>query len=450
MIRRYLAQGGRRHRRFGLLLSSAIALAVVCAASLLTGCAAGRPSATTSGATTSAPSVTAPTTTSTSLLPLSAALPVPWYLTRGGTKHDQGWAVTTDPQGNIYFGTHQQDPAAAYADMLIYKFAPDGREVWKTRWGGRFMEKTFVVVAAGDRVLVGGLQYSSANPLDADMAVLSLDAATGKVAWSFTWGQGYGYEEVDGLAVEGGDIYVSGWTTGKTTGNDVALLKLTGAGKLVWAQTWGTDGWDQGDGQLAVDADAVYVAGRYNGANMLAGGKGFVAKFSKDTGKLVSDQTWGGPIFTDALGLTADADHLYVVGLTLDRGKGGQIFLRKYDKGLRLVWERIWGGVKSESARAVTVDGSGNVLVAGETASSGAGGLDIVLLRYSSKGDLLWAHTWGGPKDEGALGIALHGGSAFIAGKTGSFGNGGDEAVLIAVDAATGLFPAPGAKPVSQ
>lgn len=326
--------------------------------------------------------------------------------------------------------------------MVIYKFAPDGRELWKTRWGGRFMEKTFVVVAAGERVLVGGLQYGSGDLTDADMAVLSLDAGTGEVVWSFTWGQGYGYEEVDGLAVDGDDIYVSGWTTGKTTGNDVALLKLTAAGKLQWAQTWGTDGWDQGDGQLAVDADSVYVAGRYNGANMLAGGKGFVASFSKDTGKLVANETWGGPIFTDGLGLTADADHLYVVGLTLDKGKGGQIFLRKYDKKLRMVWERVWGGAKSESARAVAVDTSGNVLVAGETGSEGAGGLDFVLLRYSPAGNLQWARTWGGPEDEGALGIALHGGSAFIAGKTRSFGNGGDEALLVAVDGATGQFPA--------
>jgi len=138
------------------------------------------------------------------------------------------------------------------------------------------------------------------------------------------------------------------------------------------------------------------------------------------------------------------------VGLTLDKGKGGQIFLRKYDKKLDLVWERVWGGAKSESARAVAVDEAGNVLVAGETASEGAGKLDFVLLSYASAGDLQWARTWGGPEDEGALGIALYGGGAFIAGKTRSFGKGGDEAVLVRADAATGQFPSEGAAPPNE
>ncbi|MCL5942943.1 MAG: PQQ-like beta-propeller repeat protein, partial [Actinobacteria bacterium] len=218
--------------------------------------------------------------------------------------------------------------------------------------------------------------YRSANLTDADMVVLALDADNGELAWEFTWGQGFGYEEVDGLAVDGDylyvSLYVSGWTTGKNSGNDLALLKLDKSGRLVWVQTWGGKGWDEADGQLVVRADSVYVAGRYGGKNMLLGGKGLVARFSKDTGELRTHETRGGPLFTDALGMTADAACLYVVGLTLDKGKGGQIFLRKYDPGLRLLWEQVWGGPKSESARAVTVDGSGDVLVAGE--SDGGGG----------------------------------------------------------------------------
>ncbi|MCL5941953.1 MAG: hypothetical protein M1325_00200, partial [Actinobacteria bacterium] len=104
-----------------------------------------------------------------------------------------------DSRGDIYFGTQQQPERAPFADMVVYKFGPDGTELWQARWGGRFMEKTFVVTATDRFVYVGGLTYRSANLTDADMVVLALDADNGELAWEFTWGQGFGYEEVDGL-----------------------------------------------------------------------------------------------------------------------------------------------------------------------------------------------------------------------------------------------------------
>src|SRR4030042_1472283 len=103
------------------------------------------------------------------------------------------------------------------------------------------------------------------------MAVLALDRQDGHLIWEYTWGLGFGYQEVDGLVVDGESIYISGWTTGETTGNDAAILKLDLWGNLIWAQNWGTAGWDQADGQLVVTEDRLYIAGRYNGANILVG-----------------------------------------------------------------------------------------------------------------------------------------------------------------------------------
>jgi hypothetical protein len=366
----------------------------------------------------------------------------PWYLTRGGPKSDQGWGVNVDSKGDVYFATYQQAEKELFADMVVYKFSPDGKELWHAVWGGPLMEKAFVVAVKEPRVYVGGLTYTSAFDLTAaDMAVLALDSDNGSIVWDFTWGQGYGYEEVDGLVVDGGSIYLSGWTTGKATGNDVAILKLDTNGGLLWAKSWGQSGWDEGDGQMVVDGDSIYVAGRFNGSNLLLGGQGLIARFSKETGEYLSHTAWGGPIFTDALGMTSDGTYLYAVGLTLDKGNGGQIFLRKFDKDWKLIWEQIWGGKGSESARAVAVGPDGDIYVAGESDRAGnGGGLDIALLRYDPQGNLVWAQTWGGPQNEGALGIALSGDFVYIAGNTRSFGNGQDEAILIKANAITGEF----------
>lgn len=376
------------------------------------------------------------------LLPaISCATPTPtsttpyvteeWSLTRGGSKLDQGWGVDVDGEGNVYLATFQQAETELYADMVIYKFGSDGQELWQQRWGANFMEKAFIVTVAEPFVYVGGLTYRSMALTDADMVVLALNMADGSLIWDFEWGQGFGYEEVDGLVVAEDGIYLSGWTTGESTGNDVAVLKLDPAGTLLWWQSWGTAGWDQADGQLVVDGESIYLSGRYNGQNILLGGQGLLTQFERETGQYVTHQSWGGPLFSDALGLTSDGIFLYAVGLTLDAGNGGQIFLRKYDKELTLIWEQLWGGPGSESARAVAVDRAGRIWVAGETASSGQGQLDMVILHYEADGRLLGSQTWGGAEDEGALGLVPAGDNLYVIGKTRSFGNGQDDIILL-------------------
>jgi hypothetical protein len=368
-----------------------------------------------------------------------------WVVTRGQARSDQAWGVATDSQGNLYTAGYYQSPAtAAFFDMVIYKFAPDGREIWRTQWGENLQEKAFVVAVAEPYVYVGGLQNNSLSLFDSDMIVLALDMDDGRLVWKFNWGQGFGYQEVDGLVVDGDHLFVSGWTTSEKTDGDIGLLKLKRAdGSLIWAKTWGTDKFDSADGQMIVDRDAVYVSGRTQGANMLTGGAAVLVKFSKETGGYLDHRTWGGPLFSDGLGMTSDGTFLYVTGLTLDKGNGGQIFLLKYDKDLNLVWEQVWGGKAAESARAAQVDANGNILIAGNTFSYGAGKSDVALLQFSPDGKLNWSQLWGGPLDDSTQGIAIYGDYVYLVGSTENKSRGLNDALLIKADAQTGQFPGP-------
>jgi hypothetical protein len=359
-------------------------------------------------------------------------------------KSDQAWGVDTDSAGNIYLAAYMQSPGELFYDMVIYKFSSAGEELWQTRWGGDLQEKAFIVTVSEPVVYVGGLTHTAAGMEEADMALLALDMESGAVLWEFTWGQGFGYEEIDGLVVQDGFIYLSGWTTGEQTGGDIAVLKLDLDGSLIWAKTWGTAGFDTADGQMVVDDEAIFVSGRVEGANMLFGGDAALVKFSKQTGDYLEHTTWGGANFDDGLGLTGDGEFLYVVGLTLSFGDGGQIFLLKFDHDLKLLWEQVWGGPQGESARVVEADGNGNILIAGNTASHGSGKDDIVLLQYSPEGALNWFQTWGGAGQDAVQGLALDGDFAYLAGNTHSFSAGQDDALLIKADSRSGQFPAAG------
>lgn len=357
-----------------------------------------------------------------------------WFLTRGGPNTDGAWAVTTDSVGNIYLGDHETVPGP-WSDDYLYRSTPDGQEVWKSRWGGSWNDQAFILAVCGDRIYMGGRTDKQLALTSGDMAVVAFDLKDGHKIWEFTWDQGYGYEEVDGLVVDGGYLYIAGWTTGQNTQNDLALLKLDLDGRLVWSNTWGSLGWDEENGQIVVDADNIYVAGRYNGQNMLIGGDALLAAFDKTTGAYKWHKTWGGAGLDDALGMTGDLPYLYVVGMTNSFGQAMQIFLNKYDTTGNLLWSKMWGGAGGDYSRTLAIGENHDVFVGGKTDSYGNGMNDVLLLKYDPDGNLEWYKTWGGPDADETHAIVAYEDFIYIAGETGSYGAGKQDSLLIKVDA---------------
>ena len=384
----------------------------------------------------------APTTPPPTVAPSPTRAPAKlWALRRGEAKSDQLWGVDVDADGNVYASGYFQSPASAvYFDIVTWKFAPDGQELWRSQFGKDFEEKAFIVKVAGSYVLVGGEQRDSASLSQSKMLLLALDPTDGHVVWQWTWSSGVGYHEVDGVVVEGDSIYVSGWTGTTKASGDIAVAKLSLAdGRQAWVRTWGGPKFDEADGQLVVDNEFLYVSGRYGG-EAIAGGKALVAKFSKATGDYVAHVTWGDGPMSDGLGMTSDGTSLYVTGLTLE-GLNGQILLLKLDKALQLLWQRTWGGKEGEAARSVGVDRTGNVLVAGHTFSRGSGSSDIALIKFAPDGTLAWEQVWGGPAQDEAHGLVIAGDTGYIAGETANSSAGQSDGLLLRVNAVLGQMP---------
>lgn len=70
-------------------------------------------------------------------------------------------------------------------------------------------------------------------------------------------------------------------------------------------------------------------------------------------------------------------------------------------------WTHTWGGSLTDYAQGVAIDSSGNVYSVGQTYSFGAGGQDVLILKYSPTGTLLWAKTWGSSGDERAVAAGI-------------------------------------------
>ncbi len=97
---------------------------------------------------------------------------------------------------------------------------------------------------------------------------------------------------------------------------------------------------------------------------------------------------------------------------------------------IRYGWGRTWGGVLSDAAYAVDVDGSGNAYVTGtfrgtadfdpgplEDNMAAAQGSDAFLCKFNPAGVRQWTITWGGGGEDRAYGIAVDNpGNSYVCG----------------------------------
>ncbi len=150
-------------------------------------------------------------------------------------------------------------------------------------------------------------------------------------------------------------------------------------------------------------------------------------------GGVVFQTTWGGRNSDVAQSVAIDSSgNIYVTGYTSSFGIGTHLFLLKFDQTGNLTWQRLWQGSQNDFGKGVAVDKSGNVYVVGYTSSFGAGGNDVLLLKFDPSGNLIWQRTWGGASEDLGQGIAIDSsGNIYLTGFTYSTPSAQPNAILL-------------------
>ncbi len=266
---------------------------------------------------------------------------------------------------------------------------------WNTFLGGSANDAGWgIAVDTSGNVYVAG--YSDAtwgSPVitytaSADAFVAKLDSS-GNLIWNTFLG-GSGSDVGFAIAVDGsGNVYVAGHSTSTwgspvityTAGIDAFAAKLDSSGNLIWNTFLGGGGTDAGYG-IAVDGSGnVYVAGEITA-------------------------TWGSPVITYTAGYDA--------------------FAAKLDSNGALTWNTFLGGSGDDPGRAVAVDASGNVYVAGWSGATWGSpvrgftlglGPDAFAAKLDASGNLIWNTFLGGSESDAGSGIAVdRGGNVYVAG----------------------------------
>jgi hypothetical protein len=210
-----------------------------------------------------------------------------------------------------------------------------------------------------------------------------------------------------------------------SNGGRLYLSKLNAAGTVLWtvndsAEMVGAYS-SRGSGLAALN-NYIYVAG----ANYDSGSsKPYLRKYDQ-SGALV--WTRKSALSGSYQGVTSFGGALYAVGQT-----GAPDFLiEKWDEAGNVLWTKQYDRNSAEDTlNGVTGLGS-SVYAAGSTKGSTAGGSDAALLQINpATGDLLSTTLWGGAQDDSATGIATDGQDLYLIGNTASFGAGGVDMVLL-------------------
>src|SRR5256712_11999909 len=102
---------------------------------------------------------------------------------------------------------------------------------------------------------------------------------------------------------------------------------------------------------------------------------------------------------------------------------------------LKLQFQQTWGGPNSEIANGIAIGTDGNLYLAGQTNSFGAGGFDAFLLKFTPGDTLLWQLTWGTANDEQGVAVATSiDGSVYLAAQTFAIGVTGTDLVKFTPD----------------
>jgi len=165
------------------------------------------------------------------------------------------------------------------------------------------------------------------------------------------------------------------------------------------------------------------------------------------TGILVGQGLWaktyGGTYMDIATSIVQTSDHGFAVaGYTQSFGAGLDDFLVfKVDSAGNLNWARAFGGSSYDRGWAITQTTDGGYAIAGRTRSFGAGGEDVMVLRLNSSGNLSWARTFGGTEWEFVLLslVQTTDGGFIMAGGTYSFGAGSEDVLVLKVSSSGNL-----------
>ena len=325
-----------------------------------------------------------------------------WRTTNGTQDFYYKSSTKTDAFGNIIVAGATMNGGTT--DILVAKYNSGGNQLWIKQFagtatngvdfaGGLFVTDTYIY-------LTGAITNNSVVP-ETDCVTMKLASSTGSVVWSTTYdGAGNYHDMGKHVVVDGsGNVFVSGGTYNASLNTDFLCLKYNSSGTQQWVNTWDYLGFDDASTKIAISGANLNVTGAVTTATASAY-KVSVLSLSQSTGSLLATSI-GTAVTTTSVDVVMDfaadgSGNVIVVGSNTIGGQGNNFYVQKLSNTLGSTWTFTYNGSSSldDVAKAVDIDASGNVYIAGYSTSSTLG-KELTLIKLNSSGVQQWVQTSG-------------------------------------------------------
>ena len=305
---------------------------------------------------------------------------------------------------------------------------------WSKTFGGSGDDYGYSVQQTGDGgfIVVGGTYSSGAGKSD---AYLIKTNASGNEQWNKTFGDSGDDVAVSVQQTSDGGFVIAGSTTSSGAGGaDVYLIKTNASGNKQWSKTFGGSGDDKGWSVQQTGDGGFVIAG--STASSGAGGVDVYLIRTNASGNEQWSKKFGGSGYDSGDSVRQTGDGGFVIaGETTSSGAGkSDVYLIKTDASGNERWNKTFGGSGDDLGYSVRQTSDGGFVIAGWTASSGAGGVDVYLVKTDASGNEQWSKMFGGSGDDYGYSVQQTSDGGFvIAGYTKSSGAGGNDVYLVKI-----------------
>ncbi len=291
--------------------------------------------------------------------------------------------------------------------ILFFNASAQVNIQWQKRYSssGSFSDKAedMVMDAAGN-IYVTGVGRGSSGTLD---YITIKYNSSGTQQWIAEYnGAGNGLDEAHAIAIDpsGNNVYVTGWSYGDSiTGFDYVTVKYNSStGSRQWSTRYNNNSVNGTDEAFDVAVDNsgnVYVTGTSDGASGTSAAT--TIKYNSSGVQQIARRYTGtgGINACYAIYVNPTATLIYVTGYSYQGTSNDfNIVTIKYNNVITQRWAVQYNGPASkyDEARALAVDATGSVIVAGYSQTSTPGNYDYVAVKYDSLGAVKWSKTYNG------------------------------------------------------
>jgi len=330
--------------------------------------------------------------------------------------------IATSDGGFIFTGYNS---FGSRKDVLVIKLDSDLNTEWSKTYGASNQNTGNSIIETNDGgfIVVGGTSLYGEGFNGA--WVLKIDNF-GEIIWQHVYGSSGSDTAYKIIQNSDGDYIIAGVSTSFTSGSTVLwVLKLDADGKIIWQNGYPDENYDMVFSvSLSYTSDETFLIAAGISEFFTSGSADFWFMEIDSSGSLLWPRRIQGELADVSRSIVSLGDQGFIVaGDTASSGAGGKdAWIIKYDNENAIEWQKTYGDTGNELATVICPTSDGGFIVAGSTTSSSKGAKDVWFAQLDNNGNILWQKTFGGEKDDVITSLITTADGGFLAaGYTSSF-----------------------------